>query len=72
MDNMNKDNYDVVQDEANVQRYRQRRVDGFKLNISDRSAITEEISTDSANAAPSEDTSNDITSFSDETTRARI
>lgn len=72
MDNMNKDNYDVVQDEANVQRYRQRRVDGFKLNISDSSDFTEEISSDSANAAPSEDTSNDITSFSDETTRARI
>ncbi len=72
MDNMNKDNYDVFQDEANVQRYRQRRVDGFKLNISDSSDFTEEISSSSANAVPKADSSNEITSFSDETTRAQI
>ncbi len=76
MENHNNiDNYDVVQDEANVQRYRQRRVDGFKMNYSDISKgynYSEAISSDSDDTASTEAFSDEITSFSDETTRAQI
>ncbi len=72
MDNF--ENNDFVQEEVNVQRYRQRRVDGFKLNITEDSENDRDISSDSSLDSKNnkDEFSDEITSFSDETTRAQI
>ncbi|MBQ4105619.1 MAG: endolytic transglycosylase MltG [Clostridia bacterium] len=61
-DNMNMDNRDNMQNEE-VQRYRQERVNQFRLNIQEE---------EGAKPTVDSDFSDEITSFSDETTKAQI
>ena len=70
----NYENQDNMQQQANVQRYRQRRVDEFKLNINSGDNAKENISSKKSEAASSSKKafSDEITSFSDENTRAQI
>lgn len=70
----NYENQDNMQQQANVQRYRQRRVDEFKLNINSGDGAKENISSKKSETPSSSKKafSDEITSFSDENTRAQI
>lgn len=65
------ENPDNSQEEADVKEYRQRRVDGFKLNINSDSE-DQEVKASKPKIADSADSFDEITSFSDESTKAQI